>query len=297
MPARNMELYIAETCESICCQTSSSFEVVCIDDGSTDGTRKILTSFAQRDDRFKIVNGPARGVSAARNLGLSLAKGQFVLFLDADDILHPEALKAFYLSLANSRAVGSLTGVQRINVDGKLLPGADNRLLVPRTKQLDVLLQKNFVVNGGALALRIEYARQCGGYDEDLSYGEDWEFWCRIALLGDINVVEGPSMLFYRQVASGANFKANELASGGRYACIQKIKDNPSIQKKFGFRLRLLLRFRQIDIFWSSVRNQYQYGRKLNAVAEGICGIFRYPDSIFRPYLIWRFLSSLDRRT
>ncbi|MBO9445912.1 glycosyltransferase [Ruegeria sp. R14_0] len=296
IPARNMERFIAETLDSVCRQSAPSFEVICLDDGSTDSTREIIEGFVRRDARFSVRSGPAKGVSAARNLGLSLAQAPLVLFLDADDLLHPDALRLYSQALSSSGAVAALSGVQRISIQGDEMRGTDNRLLVPEQDQLAALLRKNFVVNGGALALRTDVARQVGGYDTSLTNGEDWEFWCRAALIGPFHVMEGPALLYYRQVASGANFKTRAPAFARRVASIEKVAANPAMQQRFGPKLRRLLRARQIDVFWSGVRNQYQYGRKPRALFEGVCGMFMYPDSVLRPKLIWRFMRSLDRR-
>lgn len=295
IPARNMEHFIEETLESVRSQSAPSFEVICVDDGSSDKTPEIAESFAKIDKRFRVLRGRSEGVSAARNLGLSQARGQLVLFLDADDLLHSNALHVFFASMSNSTSIGALSGVQKIDIKGRQLRGSDNRSLVPKRDHLTELLKKNFVVNGGALALRTQEVRLCGGYDEDLVFGEDWEFWCRMALKGSFHVIEGPALLFYRQVASGANFTKPDPLFARRPQCIQKIAANPSMQEKFGRRLHYLLRARQIDLFWSGVRNQYQYGRKSVALLEGLVGIFIFPDSIFRPKLIWRFAWSLKR--
>ncbi len=291
-----MERFIEETLDSVRKQSLMDFEVLCIDDGSTDGTRDILDRFAGTDDRFLPVSGPAKGVSAARNLGLRMAKGKLLLFLDADDVLHPQALDRFRAALTDPQVVGAVAGVQRINMEGEELRGADNRLLVPQQDQLAALLRKNFIVNGGALAVRTDIARQSGGFDEDLKNGEDWEFWCRVALIGPFVVVDGPALLLYRQVASGANYMTRGPVFSRRVPCIDKVAENPEMQKEFGSRLPHLLRARQIDVFWTGVRNQYQYGRKPAALFEGLCGMLMYPDSLFRPKLIWRFVRSLDRR-
>ncbi|WP_170789471.1 glycosyltransferase family 2 protein [Ruegeria lacuscaerulensis] len=296
IPARNMERFVTPTLDSVSSQTLTAFEVICIDDGSTDGTRRIFDAYAQKDARFRPVSGPAKGVSAARNLGLEQASGAFVLFLDADDLLHSEALQRFHASLSNSDAVGAVAGVQRINVDGEDLRGADNRALIPEQDQLAALLRKNYVVNGGALALRTQAARQAGGYDTSLKNGEDWEFWSRVALEGRFEVVPGPALLLYRQVATGANFQTRDTGFTQMAPCIEKIAKNPAMQQKFGAQLRRLLRAREIDRYWSNVRNQFQYGRKPVALLEGLRGVIMYPDSLFRPKLIWRFVRSLDRR-
>ena len=150
IPARNMERFISDTLDSVSAQTFRAFEVICIDDGSTDSTRSLIDGVAQRDTRFNVVDGPAEGVSAARNLGLTQANAPFVLFLDADDMLHPEALSSFHETLRQSDCVGAVAGVQRVDTNGEPMRGTDNRSLVPADHQLDGLLRKNFVINGGA---------------------------------------------------------------------------------------------------------------------------------------------------
>ena len=89
VPVYNVEKYIAVALETLRRQTLSDFEVICIDDGSTDDSGKILDFYAKADSRIKVWHFDNRGVSAARNFGLSKARGRYVAFLDGDDRLHP----------------------------------------------------------------------------------------------------------------------------------------------------------------------------------------------------------------
>ena len=94
VPVYNKAPYLAACLESILAQTLRSLELICVDDGSTDGSREILDRFAQRDPRVKVIcHDSNRGAAAARNLGLDAANGEFVQFTDADDLLDPDALR------------------------------------------------------------------------------------------------------------------------------------------------------------------------------------------------------------
>ena len=293
IPARNMERFLGATLDSLAAQTFDDFEVICVNDGSQDRTGAILQHRAAVDPRFRSIDGPKTGVSAARNAGLAQARGRYLLFLDADDLVTPDALSRYLHILETQDVVGVIGGVLKISEDGQSLPSSDNRDLVPQTDQLAALLRKNYIVNGGALALRASHARAVGGYDTDLRNGEDWEFWCRLALGGRFGVLLGAPVLMYRQVTSGANMTTRGSALGFKVASLSKIARNADFRERFGFRLPLLLRARRIDYFWSGVRNQYRHGSRATALMLAAVGVILYPDTVLRPHLFGRFLRGL----
>ncbi len=294
IPARNAVDFIGATLDSLTAQ-SADFEAVVIDDGSTDATADVVNEQTARDPRIRMIPGPATGVSAARNAGLAETTAPFVLFLDADDLLTPDALDRLHQTLSATDQVAVLGGIYRIAEDGTPLPGDSNLQLVPPTNHLKSLLQKNFVVNGGALLIRRTVIDRIGGYNPNLAYGEDWEFWCRLADQGNFETLPGAPVLAYRQRASGANYLARGSVFARNVHCIQAVAQNTSIQKAVGPNLRKLLRARQIDIFWSGVRSEYQFGARARALSLALRGIVLYPDSVARPQLALRFLRSLAR--
>ncbi|MBQ7487983.1 MAG: glycosyltransferase family 2 protein, partial [Clostridia bacterium] len=93
VPCRDGETYLAACIESVLRQTFTDFELLLIDDGSKDGSLSIMQSFAADDARIRILAGPGAGVGRARNLGLSEARGEWIFFMDADDILPADALR------------------------------------------------------------------------------------------------------------------------------------------------------------------------------------------------------------
>lgn len=97
VPGFNVEKYIKQCLDSVVCQTLKDFEVICVNDGSTDRTLEVMQEYAKHDERFVVVDKPNGGLSSARNAGLGIVKGEFVLFLDSDDYIKPETLETLYL--------------------------------------------------------------------------------------------------------------------------------------------------------------------------------------------------------
>lgn len=292
--ARNAEKFLPETLRSLANQTFDDFEVIVVDDGSTDGTAALAQG--EKSYPISLLTGPAKGVSAARNFGLKHAKGAWIVFLDADDLLVENGLARFAQTLSeNPKAVCALAGIARIAEDGSALPSDDNRDLARVDDPMAVLLRKNFIVNGAALAIRRDALAQSGGFDETLTYGEDWELWCRILSLGPMVIVEGDRLVAYRQVGSGANYKAREDAFARNVACLDRIAVNPTLRAQYGRSLDKAMRARRIDVFWSGVRSELQFGTKWRAVLLGLGGLCLYPDTALRPSLAMRFVRSMRR--
>lgn len=104
IPFYNVQKYIKKTLESVAAQTYKDIETVLIDDGSTDDSGKICDEFALNDNRFRVIHLPHGGVSAARNTGLSEAKGDYFYFLDGDDLITPDCLETLYNALIKADA-------------------------------------------------------------------------------------------------------------------------------------------------------------------------------------------------
>ena len=96
IPLYNAEKYLWPCLQSVAEQTFQDFEVLCVNDGSTDRTEEIVKSFAEKDKRFKLINQQNAGCSMARNRGLKEARAPYVALLDQDDMFHPQALDVLY---------------------------------------------------------------------------------------------------------------------------------------------------------------------------------------------------------
>ena len=122
VPVYNTEKNLSQCIESILAQTFSDFELLLVDDGSTDGSGAVCEAFAERDDRVQVIHQENAGASAARNHGLDLAQGEWVMFSDSDDYMDPILLERAYQAVIESGAdlyIGGL--VQETFKNGKMV--------------------------------------------------------------------------------------------------------------------------------------------------------------------------------
>jgi glycosyltransferase involved in cell wall biosynthesis len=185
VPAYNAEKFIAETLASVVSQTLPNWELIVVDDGSTDNTIAVAESFCS-DARIRIVRQKNAGVSAARNAGLLLAKGRYVAFLDADDVWLPDNLqqKVALLELPeNAEALLAHAPVENIDThatrSGEINAGKAGNVLP------DLLSWNGTVVPGpSSILVRRAAAEKIGGFDLQLSTAADQDFFFRLAELG-----------------------------------------------------------------------------------------------------------------
>ena len=120
IPVYNREKYLPDTLRAVLTQSYRNIEVIAIDDGSTDQSQTILRKYAKNDNRIKIISQENSGVSVARNRGLLEAKGEFISFIDSDDIPHPDMIKCLFHDIENHGGELSICDMQKFK-DG-LIP-------------------------------------------------------------------------------------------------------------------------------------------------------------------------------
>jgi glycosyltransferase involved in cell wall biosynthesis len=296
--AYDAERYIGETLASVLAQSLHDIEVIVVDDGSTDGTQRVLNTFCDR--RLRVLRQENSGVSAARNAGLALSRAPHIFFLDADDVLLQDALLRMVDVLDKKpERVACFAHHIRIAEDGsELSQRADLRWkMFPANDTLRHLVAKNFIVCG-AICIRTEAARLVRGFSPGLKWGEDWEFWCRLAVLGDFAAMPDEVVLMYRQHCSSANFKWRNSPLRPDFKAIDAVYSNPAVRQCFSpAGLKRRRRLAQIDAFWAAARNAYVQGRTVEFLTYMVVGVLRYPDSILRPGLVYLFLRGLRRHS
>lgn len=181
MPAFNAVATLAKTIKSVRLQTCIEWELLIINDGSTDGTEQLAREFADQDARIQVFSQPNRGPSAARNVGLESARGNFVAFLDADDIWHPYRLTG----LLNIFDMRPQAGVLFSRVKFFDPVSHSSRTVSPHCKRLELkdLLSENPTCTSSNIMVRRHVLDQAGSFDESLRQGEDVEFLMRVAAL------------------------------------------------------------------------------------------------------------------
>ena len=188
IPAYDAESTLAATLSSVLGQTYSDLEVIVVDDGSSDGTASVAHGFG---DPVTCIRTENRGVSHARNTGAAAANGDFVAFLDADDLWEPCKLERQLGVLEGRRAAGvSTTGSLR--VDANLRP-VEARPAEDPVDPCAALLLRSMVL--GAISsplIRRDVANDVGGFDPALSQCADWDYFIRLSLRTEFAVIPDP---------------------------------------------------------------------------------------------------------
>ena len=203
IPAYQAEATVAVAIASVVAQSHKDWAIVVVDDGSTDGTAAHVPT---GEPRVRLLRQPNGGVSAARNAGLAaLPPVDAVLFLDADDWLAADALARMAAALAacSAETVAVAAPHAVVDEDGRVV-----RVRPVPFRAGDIrrrLMVRNLFVNGGHCMIRAGAAAASGGFRTDLRFGEDWEYWTRLAARGPFGVAPGRGpVLFARSRAEGA---------------------------------------------------------------------------------------------
>ncbi|MEY1557883.1 glycosyltransferase family 2 protein [Yoonia sp. R2331] len=224
VPAYDVASTLPETLGALLAQSFSDFEVLVVDDGSTDETARIAHSF-QSDDRVKLISQRNRGLAGARNSGIAAARGGLIAFCDADDTWEPEKLETHVRHLHANPDIGISYAGSAIMDEGSIQLG---RHQSPRLRDIrpEHIFKRNPIGNGSApvmrravfdaIAYRPSFETERDWYfDETFRQSEDIECWLRIALTTDwcFEGVDG-HLTNYRINASGLSADTDrQLAS------------------------------------------------------------------------------------
>jgi GT2 family glycosyltransferase len=178
MPAYNRAGLIRESIDSALAQTFDDFELLVVDDGSTDATRDAVRQI--RDPRLTLLERPHRGMSAAMNAGVRAARGVYFARLDSDDLWHPEFLAATMGAMEHPPHVGVVyTRASTFADDPRLLEPDRGLPLTFPGKPFESMLVRDHA--SAAALVRVECHQRVGGFDETLRWWEDWDFWLRVS--------------------------------------------------------------------------------------------------------------------
>jgi glycosyltransferase involved in cell wall biosynthesis len=261
IPAFNVAPFLREALLSVLDQTHADWSLIVVDDGSTDATAAVAASFP--DQRIRLVRQDNAGVSAARNHGIRLAgsaRPDAYLFLDGDDWLAPDALALLADALDSAPwAVAACGRYVRIAANG-----VTRRSTVPQEGcLLERLLVRNLFANGGHLLIRQETIQAAGEFRVDLFYGEDWEYWTRLALLGEFVAVRSRTPMLFVRERAGSTMLIRAADPAAYRPATDAIHDNPAIASRLGAsRMAHLRRRTDAETAWAVGRELIRHGQQ-----------------------------------
>jgi len=210
VPVYNGSQDLRETIESVLQQTFTDFELLVVDDGSTDSTADVIRGYAERDSRVRLVSQPNQGVAAARNTGIQESRGEIIAFLDHDDLWLPDKLMNHIQHLALDSSLGiSFATIELMNSDGSLTGQYSNLRLKNITAKH--LYAENLICTPSNAVIRRAALEQAGGFDASLSGFADIELFLRISCYGW--KVEGLNqvLVYYRTNPGGLSAQLHKM--------------------------------------------------------------------------------------
>jgi glycosyltransferase involved in cell wall biosynthesis len=253
-PAFNVAAYLGDAIRSVLAQTHQDWTMTIVDDGSTDDTAAIAAGFA--DPRLVLIRQSNAGVSAARNRGLAATDAQAVLFLDGDDWLSPDALAILAATLsANLGAIAAVGPYTRVPLGGRVRRPPSGDLL-------EALLVRNLFANGGHLLIERRALNVAGLFNSDLRYGEDWEYWIRLAQLGWFAAADARAPLLFVRERRGGAYLDMAARPESFVPCMDAIFNAPALRTRLSpDAIARLRRHAEAENDWIVGRELIRHGR------------------------------------
>ena len=211
IPTYNYDRFLREAIDSVLEQTYPAHEIIVVDDGSTDDTPRILAAYG---DCIRVIRQQNLGASAARNAGIAAARGQWLSFLDSDDVWRPRKLERDASRIAADPGLGIVhCGAEQFDQTGKTLAVFLGGLEGWVALDLLRLDREVIAAPGSGLTVRKTAAEEIGGYDPRLAAAEDWDFCYRLACRNRAGFI--PEVLArYRQHGSGRHLNIGNMGNG-----------------------------------------------------------------------------------
>lgn len=256
-PAFNVAPFIGDAIRSVLAQTHPAWTMTIVDDGSTDPTAAVAAAF--NDPRIRLIRQANAGVSAARNCGIAATRADAVLFLDADDWLSPHALATLAAALQAAPEAVAAVGPYRRVMDGK----PARRVMRPASGDLlAALLVRNLFANGGHLLIRRTVLEAAGRFHGGLVYGEDWEFWVRLAGFGAFAAVPSRAPLLFVREREDSACRGMAFRPDAFVPCMDAIFNAPGTKLRFSETALATLRRRaEAENAWVVGRELIRHGR------------------------------------
>jgi glycosyltransferase involved in cell wall biosynthesis len=284
IPAYNAEETLEETLRSVLAQRGVELEVIVVDDGSKDATAEVAQGFGSP---VRVVRQPNMGVGAARNRGIAESRGQYVAFVDADDLWHPDKARLQVERLAapsqcpecpGDRCLGGLcyTGVRLIDAHSQPLqvsspwarPGSRPEGWIYRT----LLFEGNPITTSSVLVCRQLLAR-VGDFSTDRTVSEDYDMWLRLSRLAPVCFIPDPLTLY--RILDLSYFRADPTVARQRtLKTLQLAVDRFGLERPWD---RIRLRRHRAYLYFSIAYELIQLGRDNEAISWLLRSLQEHP--------------------
>ena len=213
IPVYNGERYLTETIESVIAQTEVNWELIAVNDGSTDSSLVILEEYGNKiPDRVQVITVENGGVSRARNTAVAAARGTYVAFLDQDDFWAPQKLQRQVEMFSRDKNIGiSFTNMTLIDENGMVF--RENVLKFSRENRGNVfehLIFDNFIPISSVM-IKKELFKKIGGFDPRFSLAEDYDFLLKVTQELSVDYIDEPLLLYREHGDSGTYTKIDRF--------------------------------------------------------------------------------------
>lgn len=290
IPLYNKEKHIAHTIATVLAQTFADFELIVVDDGSTDRSTEIAESI--RDERLTIVRKRNEGVEAARNLGVNQANGDYIAFIDADDEWMPhflEEIASLITEYPNAAVFATALMVHERNgeeyrLDYPNLPNDGTHCLIENYFETSRYYSP---LSSSSVCVQKRAFQKTGGFTVGITNGEDLDLWCRMALQYEFAYSSRPSAVYRRD---SENMASRSMTTPSYFPFLTEYaKDDSHIIKDYESIERYILQ-RQYDAISASL-----FVIRDKSIARSIIGDIRFQRHNRKKYLAYKLLSLMPQ--
>lgn len=234
IPAYNAMRYLPETMETVLNQTYTDFEVLVINDGSTDDTPKWVDELSKKEPKVRMVSQANQGLAGARSAGVIHARGEYIAYIDADDLWESTKLAKQVQCLEENPEVAlvytwTALADERGNPTGRVVASDAEGYVWEK------LTEMNFVCCGSTPMIRRSCFDEVGLFALDVSPSDDWDMWLRLAAKYPFKVIKEP-LIYYRQHSNNSSRKCQHILETHRIVIERNFTSVPT--EKLHFRNR-----------------------------------------------------------
>ncbi|TIW82022.1 MAG: glycosyltransferase family 2 protein, partial [Mesorhizobium sp.] len=226
--AHNAEVTLARALDCLLSQKIENWEAIIVDDASTDRTPAIAARYAEHDSRFRALRSCANSAAGARNSGIATARGNWLMFLDADDWVDASFLSKMLAALETAPdAVAGYCGSQRVMPDGELT--ASNIPTEVAIQPFETFARRCAIPTNALLVDR-QTIVELGGFDVSLRTCENWDLWQRVARLGRNWVMVDEPLAFYQASPNSLSGNSRQVLADAEIVIARGFSPDPRVK-------------------------------------------------------------------